>query len=80
MYQALPVERRFGIAELEGIAMLPAMTPRTEELAARITAFMDEHIYPAESVFQRQLESAADRWDELPGMAELKAKAKAAGL
>jgi hypothetical protein len=31
--------------------MLPAMTPRTEELAARITAFMDEHIYPAEPVF-----------------------------
>jgi acyl-CoA dehydrogenase len=60
--------------------MLPATTPRTEELAARITAFMDEHIYPAEPVFQRQLESAADRWDELPGMAELKAKAKAAGL
>src|SRR5229473_2357664 len=60
--------------------MLPAMTPRTEELAARITAFMDEHIYPAEPVFQRQIESAADRWDELPGMAELKAKAKAAGL
>src|SRR6266566_4984292 len=60
--------------------MLPAMTPQTEELTARITAFMDEHIYPAEPVFQRQLESAADRWDELPGMAELKAKAKAAGL
>jgi acyl-CoA dehydrogenase len=58
--------------------MLPAMTPQTEELTARITAFMDEHIYPAEPVFQRQLESAADRWDELPGMAELKAKAKAA--
>jgi hypothetical protein len=35
-------------AAFEGIAMLPAMTPRTEELAARITAFMDEHIYPAE--------------------------------
>src|ERR1700724_385400 len=67
-------------ATFEGIAMLPAMTPRTEELAARITAFMDEHIYPAEPVFQRQLENAADRWDELPRMAELKAKAKAAGL
>src|ERR1700724_2685958 len=60
--------------------MLPAMTPRTEELAARITAFMDEHIYPAEPVFERQLENAADRWDELPRMAEVKAKAKAARL
>ena len=44
------------------------------------TAFMEEHVYPAEPVFARQLETAADRWHELPVMAELKAKAKAAGL
>jgi acyl-CoA dehydrogenase len=56
------------------------VSPRTEELAARVTAFMDEHVYPAEPVFERQLEAAADRWDGLPVMAELKAKAKAAGL
>jgi acyl-CoA dehydrogenase len=55
-------------------------SPRTEELAARITAFMEEHVYPAEPVFERQLEAAADRWAELPILAELKAKARAAGL
>ena len=55
-------------------------SPRTEELAVRITAFMEEHVYPAEPVFVRQLEAAADRWNELPVMTELKAKAKAAGL
>jgi acyl-CoA dehydrogenase len=55
-------------------------SPRTEDLAARITAFMDEHIYPAEPVFERQLKAAPDRWNELPIMTELKAKAKAAGL
>jgi len=55
-------------------------SPRTEELAARITAFMDEHVYPVEPVFERQLKAAADRWNELPVMTELKAKAKAAGL
>src|SRR6202040_3712849 len=63
--------------------MTPAtstISPRTEELAARITAFMEEHVYPAEPVFERQLEAAADRWNELPVMTELKAKAKAAGL
>jgi acyl-CoA dehydrogenase len=63
--------------------MTPSLWPvssRTEELAARVTAFMDEHIYPAEPVFERQLEAAADRWDGLPIMAELKAKARAAGL
>jgi acyl-CoA dehydrogenase len=56
------------------------VSPRTEELAARITTFMDEHVYPAEPVFERQLEAAADRWEPLPVMADLKAKAKAAGL
>jgi acyl-CoA dehydrogenase len=55
-------------------------SPRTEELAARITAFMAEQVYPAEPVFERQLKAAADRWNELPVMTELKAKAKAAGL
>src|SRR5215471_11910395 len=53
---------------------------RTEELAGRITAFMAEYVYPAEPVFERQLETATDRWSELPIMTELKAKAKAAGL
>jgi acyl-CoA dehydrogenase len=56
------------------------ISPLTEELATRINAFMDEHVYPAEPVFERQLEAAADRWNELPIMTELKAKAKAAGL
>jgi acyl-CoA dehydrogenase len=60
--------------------MTPAISPRTEELAGRIRAFMAEHVYPAEPVFQRQLATAADRWDEPPIMEELKAKAKAAGL
>jgi len=59
---------------------LRTLSPRTEELAARITAFMEEHVYPAEPVFWRQLEAAADRWHELPVVADLKAKAKAAGL
>src|SRR6516225_4667966 len=60
--------------------MLPAMTPRTAELAKRISEFMEAHVYPAEPIFARELDAAADRWDELPVMAELKAKAKAAGL
>src|SRR3989475_1071170 len=55
-------------------------SPRSEELAARIAAFMEEHVYPAEPVFERQLAAATDRWSELPIMTELKAKAKAAGL
>jgi acyl-CoA dehydrogenase len=60
--------------------MLPAMTPRTAELAKRISEFMEAYVYPAEPIFARELDAAADRWDELPVMVGLKAKAKAAGL
>jgi acyl-CoA dehydrogenase len=59
---------------------LRSPSPRSAELGERIAAFMDEHVYPAEMEFERQLNSAADRWSELPVMAALKAKAKAAGL
>jgi acyl-CoA dehydrogenase len=60
--------------------MHPQPSPRAHEIAKRLTAFMDEHVYPAEAVFERQLAEAKDRWRELPVTAELKAKAKAAGL
>jgi acyl-CoA dehydrogenase len=55
-------------------------SPRTAELAGRIAAFMDEHVYPAEAEFERQLNGTADRWSEVPVMAALKERAKAAGL
>jgi acyl-CoA dehydrogenase len=60
--------------------IMSTISPRTKDLAERITAFIDEHVYPAEPVFERQLEAAADRWNELPIMTELKVKAKTAGL
>ena len=60
--------------------MLAPASPRAQDLATRLTAFMEEHVYPAEPVFERQLAEAKDRWDELPVTAELKAKARAAKL
>ena len=60
--------------------MLHMPTDRTAALAERVTAFTEEHIYPAEAVFERELAEAKDRWAELPVMTALKAKAKAAGL
>ena len=59
--------------------MIPAPSPRSAELAKRITAFLEEHILPAEAVFHRQVDEG-DRWAEPPVMTELKAKAKKAGL
>src|SRR6266852_4223065 len=74
-------ERRHRrVREIPMTSTLWPTSPRTEELAVRITAFVEEHVYPAEPVFVRQLEAAADRWNELPVMTKLKAKSKAAGL
>jgi acyl-CoA dehydrogenase len=60
--------------------MLAPASPRAQEIAKRLTAFMEEHVYPAEAVFERQLGEAKDRWDHLAITDELKAKAKAAKL
>jgi len=60
--------------------MFPAPTQRAEELRERVIAFMNEHVYPAEAVYHRQVEEAADRWEPTAVMEELKKKARAAGL
>ena len=53
--------------------------PRSADLAGRIGEFMAQHVYPAEAVFERQLNDG-ERWAEPPVVAELKHKARAAGL
>jgi len=50
------------------------------EFQARLSAFMDEHIYPHEEAYAEQLASAPSRFAALPLMDELKAKAREAGL
>ncbi len=51
----------------------------TRELAARISAFMDEHIYPAEPQFLKEAEEAGP-WAVYPTVERLKAIAKRQGL
>ncbi len=58
---------------------MPSPTPRVADLAARITAFMDEHIYPNEMAFEREI-AAGDRWQPTAIVETLKAKARGAGL
>jgi acyl-CoA dehydrogenase len=53
---------------------------RCVELQERLNAFMDEHVYPAESVYERQLAEAGDPHHQPAVMEELKALAKQAGL
>jgi acyl-CoA dehydrogenase len=60
-----------------------AYDDRTQDLRERLLAFMDEHIYPAESVFREQAEAAASEgrlWERLPVTADLKAEARRRGL
>ncbi|MER7817624.1 acyl-CoA dehydrogenase family protein [Streptomyces sp. NPDC096153] len=53
---------------------------RTEELRARLLAFMDAYVYPAEAVEQEQRARLASPWDTPAVMDELKAEARRQGL
>src|SRR5437868_1406852 len=53
---------------------------KVKSLSARVRAFMDEHVYPAEKVFEQQLNEQPSRWQIPPVMEELKRQARAAGL
>jgi acyl-CoA dehydrogenase len=52
---------------------------KVRDLQTRLQAFMEEHVYPNEAVFQQQIEQGG-RWQLPPVMEELKAKARTAGL
>ncbi|MBB3061715.1 acyl-CoA dehydrogenase family protein [Microbulbifer rhizosphaerae] len=51
---------------------------KTKQLLEHLKCFMHDHVYPAEAVFHRQLQE--DRWGEPAILAELKIKAREAGL
>jgi acyl-CoA dehydrogenase len=56
---------------------------KVKSLQRRLNAFMDEYVYPAEAVFEAQMDAAREsgnRWQPAPVIEELKEKAKAAGL
>jgi acyl-CoA dehydrogenase len=52
---------------------------KVRNLERQLSAFMDEHVYPNEPTFQRQV-AEGDRWQPAGIVEELKAKARAAGL
>jgi acyl-CoA dehydrogenase len=56
---------------------------RTQSLQAQITAFMDEHIYPAEAAYWAEIDAntrAGKRWTPLQLIEQLKSKARSKGL
>ncbi len=52
---------------------------RARDTYQELRTFMDEHVYPNEKLFQEQI-NHGERWQPVPLMEELKAKARAAGL
>jgi acyl-CoA dehydrogenase len=53
---------------------------RCSEFKERLSAFMDEHIYPAEEVYERQLRESGDPHHQPQVMEDLKVRAREAGL
>ncbi len=53
---------------------------RCSEFKERLSAFMDEHVYPAEEVYERQLRESGDPHHQPQIMEELKLRAREAGL
>ena len=55
---------------------------KTKALQAKLMAFMDEHIYPAEGAYHQEIEAntaAGKRWTPLQLIESLKVKAQAEG-
>src|SRR6202163_904629 len=53
---------------------------RCSEFKERLTAFMDEHVYPAEATYERQLQESGDPHHQPAVMEKLKVLAREAGL
>ena len=56
------------------------LTDRCKDLRERLLAFMDEHVYPAEPVYEDQLRASGDPHFDPPVMEELKTEARNRGL
>jgi acyl-CoA dehydrogenase len=56
---------------------------RTHELRKQLLTFMEERVYPAEAVYEEQVEAAVaqgQQWERMPITADLKAEARSRGL
>ena len=57
-----------------------APSPRAQEYQKLLLAFMDEHVYPAEPVYARQMAESGNPNFHPPVLEELKAQARSRGL
>ena len=59
--------------------MIFETSKRARDLHAQVSRFMDEHVFPGEALAARQV-AESDRWEPVPIIETLKARAKAQGL
>ena len=57
-----------------------SLSARCQELQGQLTEFMDEHVYPAEAVYEQQLAASGDPHSHPPVLEDLKAEARRRGL
>ncbi|AMY18183.1 MULTISPECIES: acyl-CoA dehydrogenase family protein [Nocardiaceae] len=57
-----------------------SFTDRCLDYRERLLAFMDEHVYPAEAVYERQIRESGDPHHQPAVLEELKSEARARGL
>ena len=57
-----------------------ALSPTAQDLRDQLLAFMDEHVYPAEAVYEQQLHALGDPHAHPQVIEDLKAEARARGL
>ena len=57
-----------------------SLSTRCQELQTQLTQFMDDHVYPAESVYEEQLAASGDPHSHAPIIEDLKAEARRRGL
>lgn len=56
-------------------------TQKVKDLEKKLIGFMEQHVYPNEAVYQKELEKQNSRWSAIPPiLSELTGKAKEAGL
>src|SRR5579885_2536302 len=57
-----------------------SLRPRVEELRRRVTAFMEEQVYPNEALAEQQVAASGDEHREPPIVTEIRARARREGL
>jgi acyl-CoA dehydrogenase len=60
--------------------MAISSSDRAGRLRQQVAAFMDAHVYEAETAYKRQVDEATDRWTVPSVIEDLKGKARAQGL